>query len=100
VFAHLIDKVSRPRSDESGDDLRRQRAVGLSFMSDARDEKLDVLLRSRLVEPIDPDFVSRTIAKSKALEQKRTPASDARKHWHHFKTGKSSMRSGPWRKSF
>jgi hypothetical protein len=89
VFAHLIDKVSRPRSDESGDDLRRERAAGLSFMSDARDEKLDVMLRSRPIEPIDPDFVRRIMAKSNGLQQiQKTPAFDARKHLHHFKGGK------------
>ena len=50
-------------------------------MSDTRGEKLDVMLRSRSIEPIDPDFVPRIIAKSKALQQiQKTPAFDARKH--------------------
>jgi hypothetical protein len=70
-------------------------------MSDTRGEKLDVMLRSRSIEPIDPDFVPRIIAKSKALQQiQKTPAFDARKHLHHFKSGKLSMRSSPCRKSF
>jgi hypothetical protein len=34
-------------------------------MNDARGEKLDVMLRSRLVEPFDPDLVTRIVAKSK-----------------------------------
>jgi hypothetical protein len=69
-------------------------------MSDARDEKLDVLLRSRLMEPIDPDFVPRIIAKSKALEQiEKIAAFDARKQLHHFKSRKSSMKGGPSRRS-
>jgi hypothetical protein len=70
-------------------------------MSDARGEKLDVMLRRRSIEPIDPDFMARIIAKSKALEQiQKTAAFDARKDLHHFKSGKSSIRSSPWRKSF
>jgi hypothetical protein len=58
-------------------------------MSDTRGEKLDVMLRSRSIEPIDPDFVPRIIAKSKALQQiQKTPAFDARKHLQPFQERK------------
>jgi hypothetical protein len=68
-------------------------------MSDARDEKLDALLRSRLMERIDPDFVPRIVAKSKALEQiEKTPAFDAGKQLQHLR--KSSTSRNPCRKSF
>jgi hypothetical protein len=45
----------------------------------------------RPIEPIDPDFVPRIIAKSKALEQiQKTSAFDAPELSRHFKSGKSS----------
>ena len=58
-------------------------------MRDTRREKLDVMLRSRPVEPMDSDLVPRIVAKAKTLQKIQTlPAFHARKRLHHFTHGK------------
>jgi hypothetical protein len=58
-------------------------------MKDTRREKLDVMLRRRPIEPMDPNLVSRIIARTKTLQKiKKPPAFHVRTRLHHFTHGK------------
>jgi hypothetical protein len=68
---------------------RSERVAGLSVMRDTGRGKLDVMLRSRPIEPMDPNLVARIIATTKTLQKiKKPPAFHAPKRLDHLTHGK------------
>jgi len=68
---------------------RSERVAGLSVMRDTGLGKLDVMLRGRPIEPMDPQLVPRIIARTKTLPKiKKPPAFHAPKRLDHFTDGK------------